>query len=133
MKKATIKNVVMQILGEWYVTYESGAHRTYAEDKLPKTARKWLEEHPENQKAADEGKKYWNDIDVRLSFLEDLKGKGRGCGRAYEAQLKKYGKQTVIWMAENAGMSIKSNTTKKEALAYLLGTEQMTSNENYAA
>lgn len=120
MKKAVITKVSMQVVGEWFVQYESGAHRTYKDGKLPKTAQAWLAEHPEYQDAADWAMNYARKCDGDLALYMAMKGKGRGAGKPYEAEIKKLKKEMTIWMAEGAGMSTIGYVTKRMALEYLL-------------
>ena len=120
MKKAVITKVSMQIVGQWYVQYESGAHRTYKDGKLPKTAQAWLTEHPEYQRAANWAMDYDRKCNDDLEVMMAVSGKGRGAGKDYADRIRKMRKATAILVAEKAGMSTIGYVTKKMAVEYLL-------------
>ena len=117
---AKIANVTMEVLGTYSVRYESGASRSYAEDKLPKTVREWLGSHQEAREEIRAGQTWWKETNSFLALCRAIRGKGRGAGRAYEARIRKEDKASVLCLAHAAGMVARSRETKKQALAYLL-------------
>lgn len=122
MKKAAEISYIQYCDGVYYIKYESGYGRKYGRDKLPKTARAWLDTHKEEAEQLASVIEYSDKLDDNMKFYDEVLRAGRSGERLTPAvmdRIRKCGKETVVYLANRLGYSILGGYTKREALRYL--------------